>query len=204
MSHHDPSDSRARESSPSGELERGRAAYRNRAFGDAFRILCTEPCSADLPAIYGLYAGFQSARQTVVGLFGVDSLPQERPFDMFIDDAGWCGPAQPGVGGDSAEWANFSYSGLTTGSWACFWFAVPGHNATPFHYPETSTPGYQLLTAHEFTHTEFYKRHRYSYEDFAKAVSFYVAGPAGNGTPLTDACSDQLNLALAGRLIWLH
>ena len=39
MSHHDPSDPRARESSPSGELERGRAAYRRRQFGEAFRIL---------------------------------------------------------------------------------------------------------------------------------------------------------------------
>ena len=39
MSHHDPSDPRARESSPSGELERGRAAYLRRAFGEAFRIL---------------------------------------------------------------------------------------------------------------------------------------------------------------------
>jgi DNA-binding NarL/FixJ family response regulator len=39
MSDHDPSDPRIRASSPSGELERGRAAYRRRAFGDAFRIL---------------------------------------------------------------------------------------------------------------------------------------------------------------------
>lgn len=176
-------------------------AYQNP--GDVFRILCTEPCTADQPAIFGLYAGFHAAHQTVAGLFGVDSLAKEQPFDMFIDDAGWCGPAQPGVGGDSAEWAGFfSYSGMSAGSWACFWFAVPGHQATPFHYPETSTPGYQLLTSHEFTHTEFYSRHRYSYEDFAKAVSFYVAGFSGDGTPVTDACNDGMNSLFDGRLIW--
>jgi len=39
MSDHDPSDPRIRASSPSGEIERGRAAYRRRAFGEAFRIL---------------------------------------------------------------------------------------------------------------------------------------------------------------------
>ena len=39
MSHHDPSDPRALESSASGDLERGRAAYERRAFGEAFRIL---------------------------------------------------------------------------------------------------------------------------------------------------------------------
>lgn len=172
--------------------------------GDVFRVVCSEPCTADLPAIYGLYAGFHAAHQTVAGLFGVDSLAKEHPFDMFIDDNGWCGPAQPGVGGDSAEYTPFfSYSGMTSGSFGCFWFTTPGHYAIPFHYPETSTPAYQLLTAHEFTHTEFYSRHRYSYEDFAKAVSFYVAGSRGDGTPLTDACSDVLNVPIDGRLIWL-
>lgn len=170
--------------------------------GDVFRIVCSEPCAADLNAIYGLYAGFQSAHQTIVGLFGVDSLANQHPFDLHIDENAWCGPAQPGLGGDSSQYAYFPYSGMASGSYGCFWFTTPGHYALPFHYPETSTVAYQLLTAHEFTHTEFFVRHHYSYEDFAKAVSFYVSGN-GDGPPLTDACADALNRPVDGRLIWL-
>src|SRR5262249_52468905 len=89
-----------------------------------------------------------------------------------------------------------------TGSWGCFWFTTPGHYSIPFHYPETTTAAYQLLTAHEFTHTEFFDRHWFSYEDFAKAVSLYVAGVDG-GPPITDACDDTLNRPADGRFVWL-
>lgn len=165
--------------------------------GDVFRIVCSEPCAADLNAIYGLYDGFRSAHQTIVGLFGVDSLASQHPFDLHVDENAWCGPTEPGLGGDSAQYAYFPYSGMTSGSYGCFWFTTPGHYAIPFHYPETSTVAYQLLTAHEFTHTEFFVRHHYSYEDFAKAVSVYVSG-LPDEQPLTDACSDELNRPVDG------
>jgi hypothetical protein len=180
------------------------ATYRAfRQPGAPYRILCIEPCTADLDAVYGLYAGFGQAYQQVVSLFGVAALPSEQPFDLHIDEDHWCGPAVPGIGGDSQEYAGYPYSGLTTGSWGCFWFTTPGHYALPFHYPETSTLPYQLLTAHEFTHTEFFSRHAYSYEDFAKAVSMYVSGTGMDPTPVTDACDEKLNRPVDGRLLWL-
>lgn len=168
--------------------------YRNP--GDKFRIVCPEPCTADQNAIYGLYAGFKNAYQTVVGLFGSPADVSQQPFDLHILDDHWCG-SQGVYAAESASY--LSYSG-TTGSYACFWFPT-GNYIQPFHYPETSTPQYNLITAHEFTHTMFFMRHHKSYEDFAKAVSFYVSDPRGSGT-LTDPCDNYLDNMFQGKLVW--
>jgi hypothetical protein len=173
--------------------------YRNT--GDQFRIVCSEPCTEDLDAIYGLYAGFKPVYQQIVTLFGVTPTAGNQPFDIHVSGDHWCGAPVDGLGGDSLTYSAYSYSGATTGTYGCFWFTTPGHYALPFHYPETSTQAYQLITAHEFTHTEFFSRHYYSYEDFAKAISFYFSNPSG-GPPITDACDDALNAISAGKLIW--
>ena len=175
-------------------------AFRNGT--DPFRVVCSEPCTADLNAIYGLYAGFASVYQTIVALFGVPATVSAQPFDLHIDADDWCGPEQPGIGGDSAMYSWFPYSGLATGSYGCFWFTTQGHYFLPFQYPDTTTAAYHLLTAHEFTHTEFFNRHHYSYEDFAKAISFYIYDPDG-GSPVTDPCDDRLNELGNGKLLWL-
>jgi len=169
--------------------------------GDPYRVVCSEPCTADLNAIYGLYAGFAPVYQQIVALFGVAPTANVVPFDMHIDADHWCGPEQPGVGGISDYFWEVPWAGFTSGSYGCFWFTVPGHYGIPFTYPETSQIGFHLLTAHEFTHTEFFRRHWYSYEDFAKAVSFYITTPGG-GPPLTDPCDDSLNEVGNGKLIW--
>src|SRR5678816_2605214 len=67
--------------------------------GDPYRVVCSEPCTADLNAIYGLYAGFAPVYQQIVALFGVAPTANVVPFDMHIDADHWCGPEQPGVGG---------------------------------------------------------------------------------------------------------
>jgi hypothetical protein len=170
-------------------------AYRNA--GAHYRILCPEPCAADENAIFGLYAGFGQARQQVIALLGVDSLPANQPFDLHVTDDHWCGTASTEFAGDSGQYLPYS---TATGTFGCFWFTEPGRYAFPFHYPETSTAPYQVLTSHEFTHTEFFTRHFLSYEDFAKTVSFYVAGFDG-GPTITDPCDARLNTLYSGKLI---
>ena len=179
----------------------GTTAYR--AFqnsGDPFRVICSEPCTADLNAIYGLYAGFAPVRQTIVGLFGVEPLARALPFDIHIEADRWCGPPDPDRTALSGLYTWYTYSGVPAGSFGCFWFTDPGRYNLPFQYPDTSTQPYHLITAHEFTHTEFYDRHWYSYEDFANAIAFYIAKPGG-GT-ITDPCDDYLNVRGTGKLIW--
>ena len=171
-------------------------AYQNP--GVPYRILCPVPCTADQNAIFGLYAGFGQARQQVVNLMGVDSLSVNQPFDLHVTDDHWCGTAFQNYGGDSGQYQPYSQ---TTGTFGCFWFTTPGKYFEPFQYPQTSTIPYQTLTAHEFTHTEFFTRHWLSYEDFAKAVSFYVSGSSG-APPITDPCDPQLDSFGAGKLIW--
>lgn len=173
--------------------------YRNA--GDPFGIVCADPCTEDQNAIYGLYAGFKSAYQTLIGVFGTAADVPYQPFDIHIADDHWCGEPMPNIGGDSAAYSWFTYSGLATGSYGCFWFTLPGRYALPFHYPETSTLPYQLLTAHEFTHTEFFGRHFYSYEDFAKAMSFMFSEP-NTTTTITDPCDDFLDSLNTGKLLW--
>jgi len=100
--------------------------------GDPYRVVCSEPCTADLNAIYGLYAGFAPVYQQIVALFGVAPTANVVPFDMHIDADHWCGPEQPGVGGISDYFWEVPWAGFTSGSYACFWFTVPGHYGIPF------------------------------------------------------------------------
>jgi hypothetical protein len=166
--------------------------------GDPFRVICSEPCALNQNAIYGLYAGFKTTYQTLIALFGVPAAASAQPFDLHVDTNHWCGPP-PTASGESFPYP--SYSGLSAGSYGCFWFDDAGHQPLAFSYPNTTLPAYHLITGHEFTHTMFFGRHKYSYEDFAVAMSYYISNP-DTGLPLTDPCDDALNTVGSGKLVW--
>ncbi|MBV9494095.1 MAG: hypothetical protein JOZ54_07600 [Acidobacteria bacterium] len=166
--------------------------------GDTFRIVCPEPCPVDANTIYAFYSGFKQAKSQLIQLMGVDSLPALQPFDIHVANDTWCGNYASGLTGDAGQYP--AYSGRT-GSFGCFWYANRTNFFEPFEAQYVSTVPYQLLTVHEYTHTLFYGRHFFSYEDFAKVASFYVSG-IGGAPPITDACAMSLDRVNQGKLPW--
>ena len=171
-------------------------AYRNP--GDTFRILCPSPCPVDPNVIAAFHAGFAQAAQRTIGFFGVDILPALAPIDLHIANDTWCGSYHAGLTGDSSVYP--PSSGLST-AYGCFWYADRPDFFEPFTAENVSQVSYHLLTVHEYTHPIFFDRHFFSYEDFAKAASFFVSGNAGT-PPITDACDENLYPINQGRLVW--
>jgi hypothetical protein len=165
--------------------------------GDTFRVVCPEPCPVDLNAIYAFYAGFKQAKSQLVSLMGVDSLASEQPFDLHIANDTWCGDYTDQTG----DAGTYRASSGATGTFGCFWFANRSNYFEPFEPQYVSALPYHLLTVHEYTHTIFFGRHFYSYEDFAKAMSFDVSG-IGGGPPITDPCDPTLDDVSQGKLLW--
>ena len=166
--------------------------------GDTFRVVCPEPCPVDANTIYAFYSGFKQAKNQLIQFMGVDSLPTLQPFDLHIANDTWCGNFTTGLTGDAGQYP--VYSGRT-GSFGCFWYADRTNFFQPFQPQYVSTVPYHLLSVHEYTHTIFYGRHFNSYEDMAKAASFYVCG-LGGAPPITDACAMSLDRAAQGKLPW--
>ena len=171
-------------------------AYQNP--GDTFRVVCPEPCPVDPNTIYAFCSGFSQAKNQLIQLMGVDSLPSLQPFDAHIANDTWCGNYVTGLTGDAGQYP--AYSGRT-GAFGCFWYANRDNFFEPFQPQFVSTVAYHLLTVHEYTHTIFFGRHYASYEDMAKAASFYVSGDGGT-PPITDACTMSLDLVNGGKLLW--
>jgi len=171
-------------------------AYRNP--GDTFRILCPSPCPVDPNVIAAFHSGFAEAARRTVQFFGIGILPSLQPIDLHIADDTWCGSYHAGLTGDSSTYP--SSSGLTT-AYGCFWYADRPDFFEPFTAANVSQVSYHLLTVHEYTHPIFFDRHFFSYEDFAKAASFFVSG-VGGAPPITDACDDALYPINQGRLPW--
>ncbi|HET7451107.1 MAG TPA: hypothetical protein VFL12_00055, partial [Thermoanaerobaculia bacterium] len=171
-------------------------AYQNP--GDTFRILCPSPCKIDPNVIAAFHFGFAQAAQRTIDFFGLDILPDLKPIDLHVANDTWCGNYQPGFTGDSSVYP--ASSGLTT-AYGCFWYADRPDFFEPFTAANVSQVSYHLLTVHEYTHPIFFERHFYSYEDFAKAASFFVSG-VGGAAPITDPCDDRLFDLNQGRLVW--
>jgi hypothetical protein len=170
-------------------------AYQNP--GDTFRVVCPEPCPVDPQTIYAFYAGFKQAKGELISLMGVDSATSQQPFDLHIANDTWCGNYANQTG-DAGTYPASSGAG---GTFGCFWFANRTNYFEPFEPQYVSALPYHLLTVHEYTHTIFYGRHFFSYEDFAKAMSFAVSG-IGGAPPITDPCNPTLDDVSQGKLLW--
>src|SRR6185369_17171441 len=71
--------------------------------GDTFRIVCQEPCAIAEDLIFAAYAGFKPAKEQLVALAGIDSLPGLQPFDIHLNGDSWCGPYHTGLTGDAGS-----------------------------------------------------------------------------------------------------
>src|SRR5262249_23715525 len=149
--------------------------------------------------IFAVIAGFRPAKEQLVALAGVDSLPEAQPFDIHLSGDTWCGPYQPeAFAGDAGLNYTPDYRPLP-GSFGCFWDVEkagpqpPPHASIPFT-PETAVRlEFQLLRVHEYGHALFFIRHASSYEDFVKALSFRICGlDYLEPTPVTDPCDPRL------------
>ncbi len=171
--------------------------------GETYRVVCQEPCGIAESLIFAVYQGFKPAKQQLVQLAGIDSLPALQPFDIHLNADSWCGPysAFAAAGDAGVYWVGVQ----AHGTFGCFWNVEkalpqpPPYLPTPFTAEDELKIERQLLRVHEYGHTLFFNRHFYSYEDMVKAFSFYISGI--NGTFITDPCDPYLASFGMGRLI---
>ena len=175
--------------------------------GDPFRIVVEESNLVDEALIYAKYAGFKAARQTLIDLVGIDARAGAKPIDIFITATTWTGPYQPGITTGYA--GNYGLgSGMSTGYIALF--DVEKNNRILEFTPENACRiEDELLAVHEYAHHLFYGRSFCSYEDYAKALSFYVCGywdaqglDPENFPQITDPTDEHLNQLGSGKLIY--
>lgn len=152
--------------------------------GETFRIVCQDPCRIEENLIFAKYAGFKAARQRLVEAAGIDILPQIAPFDLHLNADSWCGPYNPALAGDASTYGQ--QSGLRN-SFGCFWDVEKTDRARPFTPENAVKVEDQLLAVHQYAHTLFFRRHEFSYEDLAVALSIYVSGN-NDAPPGADAC----------------
>ena len=175
--------------------------------GDPFRIVVEESNLVDEALIYAKYAGFKVARQTLLDSVGIDARAEAKPIDIFINATTWTGPYQPGITTGFA--GNYTpSSGMSTGYIALF--DVEKNNRILEFTPENACRiEDELLAVHEYAHHLFYGRSFCSYEDYAKALSFYVSGywdaqgyEPENFPQITDPTDEHLNQLGFGKLIY--
>ena len=175
--------------------------------GDPFRIVVEESNLVDEALIYAKYAGFKVARQTLIELSGIDAREEAKPIDIFINATTWTGPYQPGITTGFA--GNYGVgSGMSTGYIALF--DVEKNNRILEFTPDNACRiEDHILTVHEYAHHLFYGRSFCSYEDYAKALSFYACGywdgqglEPENFPQITDPTDEHLNQPGFGKLIY--
>ncbi len=152
--------------------------------GDTFQIVCMESCPVDDSLMIAQYDGFRRAKDRLVEYLQIDILPELTPFDVHITNDNVCGE----FGSGGAHAARYADSGR---GYACL-----------FTYEDLSrfnlmTPGElrsitrQQLGLHEYFHAVLFNRHIASYEDYAQALTYYIAVFDGD---YRDACSDDVHV----------
>jgi hypothetical protein len=157
-------------------------AYQNP--GDPFRMVCQEPCALSEEYIFAEYAGFRAAREDLLRLTGIDTLPELQPVDMHLElTDSVCGELP--VGHASVyPGAHQAYT-CTEG---------PGYYPTPEEkVRKAADPGAQYFPLHEYMHTIFFGRlspragdfvdyHAAFFHDYVVPVPSFAIGildPAG-------------------------
>lgn len=118
--------------------------------GDPFRFLCQEPCKGDPNIVHAQYAGFRSARERLIQLMGVDTLPELQPVDIHLSDDVRCGTlAEAGA-------LSFANRIPNANAYVCtFIFEYAQASYTP---EDATRLDQQLIFIHEYLHTVFFGR----------------------------------------------
>jgi hypothetical protein len=118
--------------------------------GDPFRFLCQEPCQGDPNLIHAQYAGFRRAREKLIQVMGVDTLPELQPVDIHLSNDVRCGTlAEAGA-------LSFADRVPNANAYVCtFIFEYAQASYTP---EDAASLSQQLIFIHEYLHTIFFGR----------------------------------------------
>jgi hypothetical protein len=124
------------------------------ATGDPFRFVCPSPCTVDPAIFYAQYAGFDAIYENLLGLTGVDTLPELQPVDIHVLDDAKCGKLR--------EQRSLAHSGWDEGGRAvvCSYLLeyAQGLGETPYTSADALQPENQAVLIHEYLHTIFFGR----------------------------------------------
>jgi hypothetical protein len=122
--------------------------------GDPFRFVCPSPCTVDPAIFYAQYAGFHAIYEILLGLTGVDTLPELQPVDIHILDDAKCGKLR--------EQRALAHSGWDEGGNAvvCSYFFeyAQGLGGMPYTSADALRPENQAILIHEYLHTIYFGR----------------------------------------------
>jgi hypothetical protein len=150
------------------------ASYRAfQASGDPFRFVCPDPCPADPQLIFAQYAGFHAVYENLIGLTGVDTLPELQPVDIHILNDPKCG--------NLSDQRVLAYSNWNSGANAfiCSYLFeyAEGVGGAPYTAAEAVLPNWQDALIHEYLHTLFFGRITRSagaMHDFVTPIAIYA------------------------------
>lgn len=158
---------------------------------DGWRFSCQSPCPIPLATLQAAADGFLAAKAQLANLAGIDTVPSLAPVDIFFEGNSIC-PALPGAAGYASTYQPYgSGAGQPVRAYACL-FLWDRQQAGEIDYFTPTSAGLassQTLIVHEYAHSLFFTRHRYSYEDFVRYWSYVISGTV----PLPQgACSESL------------
>lgn len=158
---------------------------------NGWRFSCQTPCPIPLATLQAAANGFIAAKAQLIGLAGIDTLPSLAPVDIFFEGNSIC-PMYPGVSGYASTYRPYgSGSGQPVRAYACLflWDRQQSGEIGYFTPESAGLASSQTLIVHEYAHSLFFLRHRYSYEDFVRYWSYVISGTV----PLPQgACSESL------------
>lgn len=156
-----------------------------------YRIICQTPCPIPLATLQAASDGFRAAKTQLLALSGLDTLASLQPVDMAYEENSLC----PRLGAAAGYSEQYQPYGTGTGDpWrakSCLflWNAQQAGDIDWFTPSQAQLLSSQTLAIHEYAHSIFYRRHRYSYEDFVRYWSYAISGTV----PLPDGlCSQNL------------
>jgi hypothetical protein len=158
---------------------------------DGWRFSCQTPCPIPLATLQSAANGFIAAKAQLFDLAGIDPVPSLAPVDIFFESNSIC-PLYPGVSGYASTYQPYgSGSSLPLRAYACLflWNRQQAGDIDYFTPEQAGLISSQTLIVHEYAHSLFFLRHRYSYEDFVRYWSYAISG----AVPLPEgACSESL------------
>lgn len=158
---------------------------------DGWRFSCQSPCPIPLATLQAAANGFIAAKAQLMNLAGIDTVPSLAPVDIFFEGNSIC-TALPGASGYASTYQPYGTgSGQPIRAYACLflWDRQQAGEIGYFTPAAAGLPSSQTLIVHEYAHSLFFTRHRYSYEDFVRYWSYVISGTV----PLPQgACSESL------------
>jgi hypothetical protein len=143
--------------------------------GDPFRFACPIPCKVSPSLIYAQYAGFKVARDILLKITGVDTLPELQPVDIHVSNDPKCGELK---NAPALSYAGHDPHGNAYLCTYIFEYAQ-GFNGQPYTPDVALRLDQQTILIHEYLHTIFFGRVTQkagAMHDFVTPIALEVTG----------------------------